>query len=49
MRLAEQRGEAHVGGEAARLIEERKARKRAEQQRQSLRSAQGERGQQPKH
>ena len=29
IRLAEQRGEVHVGGDAARLIEERKARKRA--------------------
>jgi UPF0176 protein len=42
MRLAEQRGEVHVGGEAARLIEERKARKRAEQKRQARQSALGE-------
>ncbi len=42
MRLAEQRGEAHVGGEAARLIEERKAGKRAEQERQARQSTLGE-------
>ena len=42
IRLADQRGEVHVGGDAARLIEERKARKRAQQQRQALQSMQGE-------
>lgn len=42
MRLAEQRGEAHVGGEAARIITERKARKKAERDRQAKRSIAGE-------
>ncbi|MGO1232605.1 MAG: rhodanese-related sulfurtransferase, partial [Marinobacter sp.] len=42
MRLAEARGEAHVGGEAARIIAERKARKKAEQQAQAQKSLQGE-------
>jgi UPF0176 protein len=42
IRLAERRGEVHVGGEAARLIEERKARKRVEQQRQARQSEAGE-------
>ena len=41
-RLAESRGEVHVGGEAANLIEKRKARKRAQQQRQAWQSMQGE-------
>ncbi|WP_421843848.1 rhodanese-related sulfurtransferase [Marinobacter algicola] len=43
MRLAEQRGETHVGGEAARLIAERKARKKAEREEQARKSAMGER------
>ncbi|MFN2362367.1 MAG: rhodanese-related sulfurtransferase [Marinobacter sp.] len=43
MRLAEQRGEAHVGGEAARIIAERKARKREERELQARKSAMGER------
>ncbi|MFO7993590.1 MAG: rhodanese-related sulfurtransferase [Marinobacter sp.] len=43
MRLAEQRGEAHVGGEAARVIAERKARKKAEREQQARNSAMGER------
>ncbi|MDX1553777.1 MAG: rhodanese-related sulfurtransferase [Marinobacter sp.] len=43
MRLAEQRGEAHVGGEAARIIAERKARKKAEREQQARKSAMGER------
>lgn len=42
MRLAEQRGEAHVGGEAARIIAERKARKKAERERQARKSQAGE-------
>jgi UPF0176 protein len=42
MRLAEQRGEAHVGGEAARVIAERKARKKAERERQAKKSMVGE-------
>lgn len=42
MRLAEERGEAHVGGEAARLIAERKARKKAERERQARKSLAGE-------
>ncbi len=42
MRLAEQRGEAHVGGEAARIIAERKARKKAERERQARQSMAGE-------
>ncbi|MDK8463408.1 rhodanese-related sulfurtransferase [Marinobacter sp. SS13-12] len=43
MRLAEERGEAHVGGEAARIIAERKARKKAEREQQARKSALGER------
>ncbi|MBO6849261.1 MAG: rhodanese-related sulfurtransferase [Marinobacter sp.] len=42
MRLAEERGEAHVGGEAARIIAERKARKKAERERQARKSLAGE-------
>ncbi len=42
MRLAEQRGEAHVGGEAARIIAERKARKKALRERQARQSLEGE-------
>lgn len=42
MRLAEERGEAHVGGEAARIIAERKARKKAEREQQARRSLEGE-------
>lgn len=42
MRLAQQRGETHVGGEAARYIEARKADKRAERARQAARSRAGE-------
>jgi UPF0176 protein len=42
VRLAQERGEAHVGGEAARIIAERKARKKAERARQAARSEQGE-------
>ncbi len=42
IRLAEQRGEAHVGGEAARIIAERKARKKAERERQAKKSMVGE-------
>ncbi|MDL0431325.1 rhodanese-related sulfurtransferase [Marinobacter sp. TBZ242] len=42
MRLAEERGEAHVGGEAARIIAERKARKKAEREQQARKSALGE-------
>ncbi|MCK7543715.1 rhodanese-related sulfurtransferase [Marinobacter bryozoorum] len=44
VRLARERGEAHVGGEAARIIAERKARKKAERARQAARSARGEQG-----
>jgi UPF0176 protein len=44
MRLAQQRGEVHVGGEAARLIEERKAQKRADRERHAEKSLSGERG-----
>ncbi|PXX93790.1 hypothetical protein DIT71_03050 [Marinobacter vulgaris] len=43
MRLAEERGEAHVGGEAARIIAERKARKKAEREQQARKSDMGER------
>lgn len=43
IRLARERGEAHVGGEAARIIAERKARKKAERARQAARSFEGER------
>ncbi len=43
MRLAQERGEAHVGGEAARIIAERKARKKAERQQQAEKSLAGER------
>ncbi|WP_417531713.1 rhodanese-related sulfurtransferase [Marinobacter lipolyticus] len=42
MRLAEERGEAHVGGEAARVIAERKARKKAEREHQARKSLAGE-------
>lgn len=42
MRLAEQRGEAHVGGEAARIIAERKVRKKALRERQARQSLEGE-------
>lgn len=42
IQLARQRGETHVGGEAARTIAERKARKKAERARQANRSLQGE-------
>ncbi|MFW5825134.1 MAG: rhodanese-related sulfurtransferase [Marinobacter sp.] len=42
IRLARERGEVHVGGEAARIIAERKARKQAERARQAARSLQGE-------
>ncbi|OEY65473.1 rhodanese-related sulfurtransferase [Marinobacter sp. X15-166B] len=42
MRLAAQRGEVHVGGEAARIIAERKARKKAERARQAQQSEAGE-------
>lgn len=42
MRLAAQRGEAHVGGEAARIIAERKALKKAERERQAKQSMAGE-------
>ncbi|MCR8913230.1 rhodanese-related sulfurtransferase [Marinobacter panjinensis] len=41
MRLAEERGEAHVGGDAARIIAERKARKKAEREQQARKSALG--------
>ena len=43
IRLAERRGEVHVGGEAASLIAQRKARKRAERERQAEKSMKGER------
>ncbi|WP_100638428.1 rhodanese-related sulfurtransferase [Marinobacter salexigens] len=43
MRLAEERGEAHVGGDAARVIAERKARKKIERERQAQKSLKGER------
>ncbi|SFR55563.1 UPF0176 protein [Marinobacter daqiaonensis] len=42
IRLARERGEVHVGGEAARVIAQRKARKKAERARQALQSRQGE-------
>ncbi len=42
IRLAEQRGETHVGGEAAKVIAERKSRKQAERARQAARSVAGE-------
>jgi len=42
MRLAEQRGESHVGGEAARIIAERKARKKAQRQQHADKSLAGE-------
>ncbi|SFM67862.1 oxygen-dependent tRNA uridine(34) hydroxylase TrhO [Marinobacter zhejiangensis] len=45
MRLAEQRGESHVGGDAARVIAERKARKKAERARQAAKSVAGEQSQ----
>ncbi|MEQ5835231.1 rhodanese-related sulfurtransferase [Marinobacter sp. NFXS9] len=44
IRLARQRGESHVGGEAAAVIAERKAAKRAERARQAEQSRQGEQG-----
>jgi len=47
MRLAEARGEAHVGGEAARIIAERKARKKAERERQAQKSLAGEQAGKP--
>ncbi|NWN91120.1 rhodanese-related sulfurtransferase [Marinobacter adhaerens] len=43
IRLAEARGETHVGGEAARVIAERKARKKSERERQAEQSLRGER------
>lgn len=42
IQLARERGETHVGGEAARVIAERKARKKAERERQAAKSLQGE-------
>jgi UPF0176 protein len=42
IRLARERGEVHVGGEAARIIAERKACKEAERARQAEQSLQGE-------
>lgn len=42
IRLAEQRGEIHVGGEAARVIAERKARKQAQREHQAQQSRAGE-------
>jgi UPF0176 protein len=42
MQLAKERGESHVGGEAAHFIEARKAAKRAERARQARKSAAGE-------
>jgi len=42
MQLARERGEAHVGGEAARVIAERKARKKAEREEQARKSLEGE-------
>ncbi|GGE55435.1 UPF0176 protein [Streptosporangium jomthongense] len=42
IRLAEARGESHVGGEAARIIAERKARKKSERERHARRSMEGE-------
>ncbi|NVD36461.1 oxygen-dependent tRNA uridine(34) hydroxylase TrhO [Marinobacter lutaoensis] len=42
MRLARARGEVHVGGEAARAIAERKARKQAQRKAQARRSQAGE-------
>jgi UPF0176 protein len=42
IRLAEERGEAHVGEEAARIIARRKARKKAERERQAKKSMAGE-------
>ncbi|WP_309043532.1 rhodanese-related sulfurtransferase [Marinobacter sediminicola] len=47
MRLAEARGEAHVGGDAARVIAERKARKKSERERQAKKSLKGERSNAP--
>ncbi|MGO1462499.1 MAG: oxygen-dependent tRNA uridine(34) hydroxylase TrhO [Marinobacter sp.] len=43
MRLAEARGESHVGGDAARVIAERRARKKSERERQAEKSLKGER------
>ena len=42
IRLADARGETHVGGEAARFIAERKARKKSERERQVEKSVKGE-------
>ena len=42
MRLAEERGEVHVGGDAARVVAERKKRKQAERARQAKLSLEGE-------
>ncbi|WP_166264047.1 rhodanese-related sulfurtransferase [Marinobacter caseinilyticus] len=42
MRLAQQRGEAHVGGEAGRMIAARKAEKRAQREQQAEKSRAGE-------
>ncbi len=42
IRLAEARGESHVGSEAARNIAERKARKKSERERQAEKSLKGE-------
>lgn len=44
MQLARQRGETHVGGDAAHIIAERKARKKAERARQAELSQAGEKG-----
>lgn len=43
MRLAQARGEPHVGGDAARIIAERKAHKKSERERQAEKSLKGER------
>lgn len=42
IRLAQARGECHVGGDAARVIAERKARKRSERERQAEKSLKSE-------
>ncbi|TNE80403.1 MAG: hypothetical protein EP339_02815, partial [Gammaproteobacteria bacterium] len=42
IRLARERGEEHVGGEAARVIAERKALKKAERAQQAKKSLAGE-------
>jgi UPF0176 protein len=44
VRLARERGETHVGGEAARIIAERKARKKAERERLAARNLQENHG-----